>query len=157
MSVRRIALVRTNLLAVAAGLLALGAGCGVKSGQQPKAQSDAGGLRQAVQRAVGTAPVHLRVLAARRGRETETVLEVDGTVDLTRRTAVSGPTSAVSPAKSPRPLEDSQQRRSIERSDVRSRPVTVRCQALLTRIPSASTGTTRRVAARSCAPDACRR
>lgn len=39
-----------------------------------------------MQRVVGTAPVHLRVLAARRGRETETVLEVDGTVDLARRT-----------------------------------------------------------------------
>lgn len=39
-----------------------------------------------MQRVGGTAPVPLRVLAARRGPETATVLEVDGTVDLTRRT-----------------------------------------------------------------------
>ena len=89
MSVRRVALVRASLLAGAAVLLALGA----RLWRQVRPAAEGAVRRRwsapAVQRVGGTAPVPLRVLAARRGPETATVLEVDGTVDLTRRTGRS--------------------------------------------------------------------
>lgn len=92
-------------LALATCLSALAIGCGESGAATPKDRTPAGTLRQAIERVDGSVPVRLRELSAREGRPTETLLGVEGRLDLDRGTGrIAADLTAILPVLPPVPL-----------------------------------------------------
>lgn len=89
-------------LALATCLSALAVGCGESGAATPGDRTPAGTLRQAIERVDGSVPVRLRELSAREGRPTETLLDVEGRLDLDRGTGrITADLTAILPVLPP--------------------------------------------------------